>query len=93
MGLKVERLDQGDLAAPASGPYDVIVCEAAVSAAPTGWLKALAPGGRLAVVERDGPVGKARLYVHGETGMASREVFDSTPPMLPGFERKAQFAF
>lgn len=92
MGLKVDRLDEGDLSKP-RGAYDAIICEAAVSAAPPGWLKALAPGGRLVVVERDGPVGKAKLYVNTASGLASREVFDSSPSMLPGFERRPQFAF
>jgi protein-L-isoaspartate(D-aspartate) O-methyltransferase len=93
MGLTVDRLDGGDLASPKGGGYDVIVCEAAVSATPAGWLQALAPGGRLAVVERDGPVGKAKLFVNAESGLATREVFDSSPSMLPGFERRPQFAF
>ncbi len=93
MGLVVERLEDGDLASPTGEGYDVVVCEQAVSAVPQGWLDALGSGGRLAVVERDGPVGKARLYVRAEAGVGFREVFDATPPMLPGFERKAQFAF
>jgi protein-L-isoaspartate(D-aspartate) O-methyltransferase len=93
IGLEVERLDEGDLASPPGAGYDAIICEAAVSAAPAGWLNALAPGGRLAVVERDGPVGKAKLYVRTGSGLAAREVFDSSPSMLPGFERRAQFAF
>ncbi len=92
MGLTVERLDDGDLATP-SGGYDVVICEQAVSATPQGWLDALAPGGRLALVERNGPVGKAKLYVNSGSGLGCREAFDATPPMLPGFERKAQFAF
>src|SRR5438045_1792504 len=54
---------------------------------------ALALGGRLGVVERNGPVGKAKLYVNADTGIGGREVFDATPPMLPGFERVQQFAF
>jgi protein-L-isoaspartate(D-aspartate) O-methyltransferase len=93
MGLQVTRLDEGDLAAPPKGQYDVIVCEGAVSAAPPAWLKALAPGGRLGVVERSGPAGKARVYLAGETGIGRREAFDASPPMLPGFEPRQQFAF
>ena len=93
MGLTVDRLDDGDLAAPVGSDYDVVVCEQAVAMAPAGWLNALAPGGRLGVVERRGPVGKARLYVNAESGLASREAFDATPPMLPGFETKPAFAF
>ena len=82
-----------DFAAARAEAYDVILCEAAVSQTPKAWLSALRLGGRLAAVERDGPVGKARLYLRGDGGIASREVFDATPPMLPGFERRAQFAF
>ena len=93
MGLVVDRLDDGDLSAPAGGGYDVVICEQAVSAAPQGWLDALGPGGRMGVVERNGPVGKAKLYVKAESGLGCREAFDATPPMLPGFEKKAQFAF
>jgi protein-L-isoaspartate(D-aspartate) O-methyltransferase len=93
MGLEVERLDCDDLSSPRAQAYDVVLCEGAVSQTPKAWLSALRPGGRLAVVERDGPVGKARLYLCGDGGIASREVFDATPPMLPGFERRAQFAF
>ena len=93
MGLKVDRLDEGDLASPAGAGYGVIICEQAVSQAPQAWLDALGLGGRLALVERNGPVGKARLWLKTETGIGSREAFDATPPMLPGFEKKAQFAF
>ena len=76
------------------GPYDVIVCEGAVERPPQAWLDALAGGGRLAVVERMGPVGKARLYIRGDDGLlARREVFDATPPIMQGFEAAPGFAF
>ena len=93
MGIKVDRLDDGDLGAPRGRGYDLIVCEGAVSVAPPAWLKALAPGGRLAVVERNGPVGKAKLYLNAEHGLGVRELFDATPPLLPGFEAKPAFTF
>ena len=67
---------------PADGTYDVIVCEGAVPARPEAWLKALKVGGRMAVVERAGPVGKAVLYVRGEQGVSRRELFNAAPPML-----------
>jgi len=90
--LYVTRQDE-DLKTPAAGEYDVIVCEGAVSSVPPTWLAALKPGGRLGVVVRNGPVGKARLYLRadGETGY--RELFDSTPPVLAGFEPAPGFAF
>lgn len=70
------------LEAPADGGYDVIVCEAAVPGRPEAWLKVLNVGGRLAVVERTGPVGKAVLYVRGEQGISRRELFNAAPPRL-----------
>lgn len=93
MGLVVDRLDEGDLTTPAGGGYDVVVSEGAVTVTPPGWIGALAKGGRLAVVERNGPVGKAKLYTKAEHGVGVREVFDSTPPILSGFEAKPHFAF
>ncbi|MDP1911719.1 protein-L-isoaspartate O-methyltransferase [Brevundimonas sp.] len=70
------------LSAPAEGGYDVMVCEAAIPGRPEAWLKVLNVGGRMAVVERTGPVGKAVLYVRGEHGVSRRELFNAAPPML-----------
>jgi protein-L-isoaspartate(D-aspartate) O-methyltransferase len=65
-----------------------------VTKAPPSWCDAVAVGGRLAVVERSGPVGKARLYARGADGLISgREVFDASPHVLPGFTPQAAFAF
>lgn len=70
------------LNAPAEGAYDVIVCEGAVPGRSDAWLKVLKVGGRMAVVERTGPVGKAVLYVRGEQGVSRRELFNAAPPVL-----------
>ena len=95
-GLDV-KVVVGELAPPLSelgGPYDVVVCEAAVPKAPSSWCDVIDVGGRLGVVERDGPVGKGRLYLRGDDGLlARREMFDCSPHMLPGFERGATFTF
>jgi protein-L-isoaspartate(D-aspartate) O-methyltransferase len=93
MGLSVERADGDDLTQVPPGPFDVVVCEGAVGQAPQAWLDVLDERGRLAVVERRGPVGKARLYMRSENGISSREVFDSAAVLLPQFEPKASFAF
>lgn len=85
------RLAIQDFTAPAGSDYDLIVCEAATAEVPQAWLDALKPGGRMAMVLRDGPVGKARLFLKGERGASSRELFDSTPSMLAGFERAPTF--
>ena len=92
LGLSVTRLDEGDLSKP-SGAYDVIVCEGAVGRAPAAWTAALALRGRLGVVERDGPVGKACIYMRADDGVGRREVFDATPPIMAGFEVEHGFAF
>lgn len=90
MGLTVESAEPG---AALSGRYDVIVCEGAVGAAPEAWLAALAPGGRLGVIERQGAAGSAKLYLRTADGVGSRAVFDAAPPVLAGFETPRTFAF
>jgi len=82
----------GDPRTPPTG-FDLIVSEAAVSEPPQSWLGALKPGGRLAVVVRDGRVGKARLFLRDQGFASSRELFDATPPLLAGFERQPTFEF
>jgi protein-L-isoaspartate(D-aspartate) O-methyltransferase len=93
LGLAVTRLDDGDLSQPPAGEsYDVIVCEGAVGRAPAAWTAAVALRGRLAVVERDGPVGKACIYLRADDGVGRREVFDATPPVMHGFAAEHRFA-
>jgi protein-L-isoaspartate(D-aspartate) O-methyltransferase len=85
----------GDLqAVDAPGQFGVIICEGAVARTPQSWIDALAPGGRLGVIERTGPMGKARIYQRGDEGLVgAREVFDASPPVLPGFDLQPSFAF
>ena len=45
------------------------------------------------VVEREGPVGKAHLYVRAPEGLGRRDLFDCFPPILAGFEPRHGFAF
>lgn len=80
------------LSAPSGEGYDLIISEAAVPGRPEAWLAALKVGGRLAVVERNGPVGKAVLYVRGEQGVSRRELFNSTPPVLSDLAPEVAFA-
>ncbi len=82
-----------DLKIPAGKAYDAIIVEGAVAELPAAWLKALKVGGRLAVVLRDGAVGRARVYIRLESGFSEREVFDSSPSTLPGFARTPSFEF
>ena len=77
---------------PVDGDYDLIVSEAAVPVRPDAWLAALKVGGRLAVVERSGPAGKAVLYVKGPSGLSRRELFDAAPPVLEELAPRPEFA-
>ena len=88
------QVSVADLAGDLGGPYDVVVCEMAVPEAPKAWRDIVGTGGRLGVIERRGPVGKAQVYIRGEDGLLGRrEVFDSSPHLLPGFSPKPQFTF
>ena len=94
-GASGVSVSAGDLLQVADGgPYDVIVCEGGVCATPEAWAQVLALGGRMGVVERRGPVGRARLFVRDPDGaLGSRDVFDAAPPLMPGFGPVAAFAF
>ncbi|MDX9997111.1 MAG: protein-L-isoaspartate O-methyltransferase [Phenylobacterium sp.] len=93
VGLKVDRLEEGDLSKPAGGGYDLIVCEGAVAEAPQAWIDALGPGGRLGGIERGERLGRAMVYVRSEDGVGKRPSFDASAAFLPGFEPKHGFAF
>jgi protein-L-isoaspartate(D-aspartate) O-methyltransferase len=90
LGLPVTQIASDE--APPAGQFDVIVCEGAVGRTPEAWTAALALNGRLGVVERDGPVGKACLYVRAADGLGRRDLFDSFAPVLAGFEPRKGFA-
>ena len=53
----------------------------------------LADNGRLAAVERNGPVGRGRLWLRTSAGASHGVGFDATPPYLPGFEPQVVFQF
>jgi protein-L-isoaspartate(D-aspartate) O-methyltransferase len=81
------------LAEPSGQDYDLIVSEVAVPVRPEAWIAALKIGGRLAVVERTGPAGKAVLYVKGREGVSRRELFDSNPDIVAEMTPAPAFAF
>lgn len=81
------------LTAPQGDGWDLIVSEMATPVRPDAWLAALRDGGRLVVVERSGPIGKAVLYVKGQDDALSRKVlFDSAPPVLAELAPAPTFA-
>lgn len=78
---------------PGQGPFDVIIVNGAVAEPAQAWIDQLSVGGRLAVIVRDGSVGRARIYTKAQNTVGDRDVFDTTAPYLPGFEPEAKFAF
>ncbi|WP_297804963.1 protein-L-isoaspartate O-methyltransferase [uncultured Brevundimonas sp.] len=80
------------LGQPVGEGYDVIISEAAVPVRQDAWIAALANGGRLVVVERSGPIGKAVVYVKGAEGVSRRELFDATPDLLAELAPAPAFA-
>ena len=86
------ELHVASLTAPTGQDWDLIVSEGAVATRPTAWLERLRVGGRLAVVERAGPNGRAVLYVRGREGYSRRELFDAAPPVLAEMTPAQSFA-
>ena len=90
IGLAVTQQDANEAV---SGQYDVIICEGATPQAPAAWRAALAPGGRLGVIERNGANGQAKVYLRSDEDIGARVAFDAHPPLLPGFKPAPTFAF
>jgi protein-L-isoaspartate(D-aspartate) O-methyltransferase len=93
MGVEVTEIDAAD-APPAAGGFDLVVCEGAVSQVPTAWSAGLKEdGGRMGAIERQGPVGRAELWLRTPHGLGRRDLFDCAAPLMAGFEPKPSFVF
>ncbi|GHB02505.1 protein-L-isoaspartate O-methyltransferase [Algimonas arctica] len=86
---------KGDLkrGAPEHGPFNVIIVGGAVPEVPQAWFGQLANGGRLAVIIKDGPVGRATIFTKSGNAIGDRVVFDAHAPFLSGFEPAHSFIF
>lgn len=73
------------------GPFDAILLGGKVAAVPAGLLNQLKDGGRLLAILDIGGVGKAVEWRRYAMNFDNRPLFDAEAPMLPGFERKAEF--
>jgi protein-L-isoaspartate(D-aspartate) O-methyltransferase len=78
--------------APAHGPYDVICVQGGVETLPSALTEQLRPGGRIAAVFMQGPLGTVRIGLKGANGMSWRDVFNAAAPVLPGFARRREFS-
>lgn len=75
------------------GPYDVIFINGAVERLPETLLGQLKHGGRLVAIEREGALGRCRLYYRTGGAVSARTMFDATAPIVAGFERPKAFTF
>ncbi|EAS50048.1 putative protein-L-isoaspartate O-methyltransferase [Aurantimonas manganoxydans SI85-9A1] len=79
---------------PSEAPFDVIFMQGSVGILPETLLQQLRPGGRLVVVEGQGNAAEAKLYFRDDNGVVgSRFGFNCSIRPLPGFQKKAEFAF
>lgn len=95
LGADNAILHLGALAAgaPEHGPYDVVLVEGGIGELPPAIADQTKVGGRIGAIFTDGTFGQGRLGIKTENGITWRRVFDSTAPILPGFERAKSFEF
>lgn len=79
--------------APKHGPYDVIVVQGAVEELPAALTDQLAENGRIGVLFQQGRLGVVRIGYKIDGNVSWRDAFNASAPVLPGFQKKAAFAF
>ena len=75
------------------GPYDAILIDGAIEVLPEAIADQLAPGGRLATIERDDRLSRAIIYERVGDDVTKWPLFDAWLDVLPGFERAREFVF
>ncbi len=93
-GISNAAIVKGALRGGASehGPFNVILVNGAVSDIPKTWTDQLAQNGRLAVITKDGPVGRACLFTRSGDSLGEHVIFDAHAPFLPGMQREPVFS-
>ena len=75
-----------------SGPYDVIILQGAVESISDAILDQLEEGGRIACLWQEGALGLVRIGYKLDGQVNWRFSFNASAPVLPGFERHAEFS-
>jgi protein-L-isoaspartate(D-aspartate) O-methyltransferase len=78
--------------AATSGPYDVIILQGAVESMSDAILDQLEEGGRIACLWQEGALGVVRIGYKLDGQVNWRFSFNASAPVLPGFERHAEFS-
>ncbi|MGR3678051.1 MAG: protein-L-isoaspartate O-methyltransferase family protein [Paracoccaceae bacterium] len=87
-------VQQGDLAKGAAehGPYDVILVQGGVETVSPEIEDQLKDGGRIACIFMSGKLGEMRIGLKINGRITWRLSFNAAAPVLPGFEKKREFA-
>ncbi|PTQ72726.1 protein-L-isoaspartate O-methyltransferase family protein [Celeribacter persicus] len=87
-------LETGPIAAgaPQHGPYDAVILQGGVEEMPEAILSQVKENGRICAIFLDGALGIVRIGYKIDGEITWRMVFNATAPILPGFEKRAEFA-
>lgn len=78
--------------APKHGPYDVVIVQGGVEVFPDALAAQMKPGGRIACLFMEGPLGVVRIGHRSAGGINWRDAFHAAAPVLPGFARAPAFS-
>jgi protein-L-isoaspartate(D-aspartate) O-methyltransferase len=76
---------------PAKAPYDAIVLQGSITAAPEVLFDQLKDGGRLVAIVMEDGLGKATIWRRLGRSVDAWRAFDATGPCLPGFAQTPMF--
>ncbi len=87
-------VQQADLTAgaPEHGPYDAVAVQGGIECLPDAIAAQIKDGGRIACIFMHGTMGVVRIGYKYDGQITWRESFDAGAPVLPGFEKKSEFA-
>jgi protein-L-isoaspartate(D-aspartate) O-methyltransferase len=96
LGIDNVAIIDGRLAvgAPKQSPYDIIFFDGAISEVPVAISDQLAEEGRLiAMIKKTDGICQAHLMTRNHGVISSRNIFEASTPLLPGFEQTMTFSF
>ncbi|MEI4234100.1 protein-L-isoaspartate O-methyltransferase family protein [Roseovarius sp. D22-M7] len=78
--------------APDHGPYDAVLLQGGIERLPDAIAAQIKDGGRIAGMFMRGALGVVKIGYKHDGWITWRESFDAGAPVLPGFEKKTEFA-
>jgi protein-L-isoaspartate(D-aspartate) O-methyltransferase len=96
LGIDNVAIIEGQLegGAPKQSPYNIIFFDGAINEVPTAISDQLAEEGRLiAMIKKTNGICQAHLMTRSGGVISGRNIFESSTPLLPGFDHKIAFLF